>query len=474
MTDLSPSRETSRRSQEERDVICGWGRTTPAATHVVRVRDQSEVAALLARASSIGGASRRGVVPRGLGRSYGDAAQRAGGTAIDLTQLNQLSSDPTSATMTVGGGLSFDELIRQAVVSGYFVPVTPGTRRVTVGGAIAADVHGKNHHRDGSVAPWVDSLELVTPTGTRDIAPDRDPGLFWATAGGMGLTGVITRARIRLIAVESAWVMVDTTRTSSFDDTLDALANEDTRHRYSVAWLDCLSRGSGFGRGIITGADHARADDLPPDKRSRPLEVKPSRSRRAPRWAPSRLLNRLSVSAFNEAWFRRYPARETAKLSRFENFFHPLDGIDQWNRLYGRCGFVQYQSVVPFGAEEALEQTVRTIAEAGVPAFLAVLKRFGPPDRGHLSFPIRGWTLAVDLPVGPSKLGRVLDHLDEITACAGGRVYLAKDSRLRPDLVKAMYPRLAEWRAIRDEIDPAGVLRSDLSERLGLLGEDEG
>ncbi|MGH9208526.1 MAG: FAD-binding oxidoreductase, partial [Acidimicrobiales bacterium] len=207
--------------------------------------------------------SSRGVVPRGLGRAYGDAAQRAGGTVLDVTRMDHLFGvDASTGTVSAGGGASIDQLIREALPCGWFVPVTPGTRHVTVGGALAADVHGKNHHRDGSIGTWVESIELVTPNGIRHVSPNEGSDLFWATMGGMGLTGVVSRATFRLIPVETSWMLIDTVRTTCLNDTLSALADNDVRHRYSVAWLDCLSRGRSFGRGVITGGDHARLDDL--------------------------------------------------------------------------------------------------------------------------------------------------------------------------------------------------------------------
>ena len=444
-------------------MLRGWGRTVPSGATVVHPAFPHELTAALADPPA------RGTIARGLGRAYGDAAQRAGGRVVEMTGLRRVSLDPGTGTVTAEAGISIDELLQLLVPRGWFVPVTPGTRQVTVGGAVAADIHGKDHHRGGTFCAHVDRLSLLLPSGQEvEVGPDRDPELFWATAGGMGLTGIVREVTFRAKPIETSRVLVDTDRCRDLDELLALLLEDDDAHPYSVAWIDLVATGAAMGRSVLTRGRFARADELTGPAAQAPRAYRPLVLAGAPPWAPANLLNRASIRAFNELWFRRAPARRRDEVQSIGQFWYPLDLVRDWNRLYGTPGFVQWQCVLPDGTEPTLRRVVERISTSGTSSFLAVLKRFGPANPGPLSFPDQGWTLALDLPVTGSALGGLLDELDQQVAEAGGRIYLAKDARLRPELLPVMYPRLDEWRTVRERVDPQRVLRSDLSVRLGL------
>jgi decaprenylphospho-beta-D-ribofuranose 2-oxidase len=437
--------------------LTGWGRTMASYAEVLSPNSEEAIA----RALEAGPA-----IARGLGRSYGDPAQLSGGVVLTNRDLGGIGPIASDGSVTVGAGVSIDELLTLAIPQGWFVPVTPGTRQVTFGGAIAADVHGKNHHRDGSIGDHVTSMRIVTPIGAFDTSPSEHAELFWATIGGMGLTGVITSLTLRLIKIETDRVLVDTTRFANLDGVMAAMVEGDDRYRYSVAWVDCMTKGASMGRGILTRGDHARASDV-----SDAALVAPKGARLTiPVDAPSGLLNPLSIRLFNEAWFRYAPRSRQGEEQSIGSFFHPLDGVNDWNRLYGRRGFVQYQFAVADAYGDVVVRAIERLSSSGVPSFLAVLKRFGPANHGPLSFPMAGWTLALDLPVGPATLPTVLDDLDEMVLAAQGRVYLAKDARLRPDVLRSMYPRLGDFLAVKQQYDPHHRLTSDLARRLNLGG----
>jgi decaprenylphospho-beta-D-ribofuranose 2-oxidase len=298
------------------------------------------------------------------------------------------------------------------------------------------------------------------------VTPDDE--LFWATAGGMGLTGFITRAAVQLKRVATSLVKVDTVRTADIDETMAVLAEHDRRYGYTVAWSDSLARGKGLGRSVITSGDFAAPGDLPPGRRDDPFGFDPRARLGAPAAFPPGLVNRYTVRVANEVWYRKAPKLRTAELQTIGQFFHPLDGIRNWNRVYGPGGFRQYQYVLPFGAEAAVRRSFEMVSAHPAPSFVTVLKRFGEGDPGLLSFPAPGWTLALDFPARTPGLGPLLDRLDELVVRHGGRVYLAKDSRVSASALEEMYPRLPEFRKVRAEIDPSAILASDLSRRLGL------
>jgi decaprenylphospho-beta-D-ribofuranose 2-oxidase len=448
----------------EEQLLTGWGQTAPtrATVHTPHALDE-----VVARVASAGP---RGLVARGLGRSYGDAAQNAGGDVLLCTALDRvLSLDVEKGVVTAEAGLSLDALLRVLLPLGWFPMVVPGTSYVTVGGAIASDIHGKFRH--GSFADYVERMQLVTPAhGVRTLDPGGAPDAFWATAGGMGMTGVITDATIRLQPVETASIMCETERVENVDACMDRMLESDHDYRYSVAWIDCMAKGGHLGRSILERGNHASLDELPPSKRATARQYAPRTLMVAPPWMPNGMLNALSVRAFNEFWFRKSPRRPRRHVVSLRSFFFILDSVRGWNKIYGSRGFVQYQFVVPYGCEHVVRTALERLSAARAPSFLAVLKRFEQDSRSMLGFPIEGWTLALDVPAGGAQLAELLDGLDELVVSAGGRVYLTKDSRLRPELLAAMYPQLDEWRAARGALDPARALQSDLERRLALVG----
>jgi decaprenylphospho-beta-D-ribofuranose 2-oxidase len=445
--------------------LTGWARTAPSSATVVSATDRESVA------KAVRSAGPRGVIARGLGRSYGDPAQNGGGLVIDMTGLDRIHRiDVDEAVVDVDAGISLDTLLRRVVPLGLWVPVLPGTRQVTVGGAIAADIHGGNHHTQGSFTHHVLSLDLLTADGEiRTIdrtGPDRD--LFWATAGGMGLTGVVLRATIRLDRVETSYFLADVEQAQDFDELLERLQRNDEKYTYSKTWFDSVTTGPRMGRGFLLRGSSAKLEDLPRKLRKDPLKFDAPQLFGFPDVFPNGMLNRLTAKALNELYFRKAKT-QTDVVQNITEFYHLLDLFADWNRAYGPNGFLQYQFVVPFGEEDTVRRAMVAIVESGHLSALNVLKRLGAGNDGHLSFPKPGWTLAVDMPIRPG-LGQLCDALDELVLAAGGRLYLAKDSRLTPERFAQMYPRLDEWREVRDRVDPERVFISDQARRLHLTG----
>ncbi|MHA6779532.1 FAD-binding protein [Pseudonocardia saturnea] len=438
----------------------GWGRTAPTLATVVPVRSAADVTAALAAAGP------RGIIARGLGRSYGDPAQNAGGTVLDMTGLSRIHSvDADSGRVVVDAGVSLDTLMRAALPFGLWLPVLPGTRQVTVGGAIGADIHGKAHHVVGSFGNHVESLELVTADGrAHTLTPSDD--LFWATVGGMGLTGVVVRATLVLHHVETAYFKVDTEQIDNLADLMARQSVDDDKYAETVSWFDAVSTGAQFGRGLLMRANHATLDDLPPKLRSHPLRFDAPQLLTVPDVFPPGLLNKVTGKLFSELWYRKSPTKHGA-IQNITQFLHPLDIIGEWNRGYGPRGFLQYQFVVPLERGDVVRGVLERMHAAGQVSALNVLKRFGEGNRAPLSFPKPGWTLCVDIPVNDG-LGALCDELDELVLDAGGRHYLAKESRTTPAAIRRGYPRFDEWRKVRDAADPTGVFTSDMSRRLEL------
>lgn len=451
------------REHGEQRLLNGWGRTSPTAATVLTPRGPEDVAA------AIRSAGERGVLARGLGRSYGDPAQNSGGLVLDMTGLDRVHDvDADARTVVVDAGVSLDTLMRTLLPYGLWLPVLPGTRQVTVGGAIGSDIHGKAHHVEGSFGNHVLSLDLATADGEiRTLTPDGpDSELFWATVGGMGLTGVVLRATLHVNRVETAYFLVDTEQIGNLDDLMARQSVGDENYVESVSWFDAVTTGRHLGRGILTRANHATVADLPLKKRADPLKFDAPQLLTVPNVFPPGVLNKVTAKVFSELWYRKSPTKAGA-VQNITQFLHPLDIAGEWNRVYGPRGFLQYQFVVPFGAEDTIRETVRIIAHSGHVSALNVLKRFGEGNRAPLSFPTPGWTLCVDFPVR-SGLHELCERLDELVLAADGRLYLAKESRTTPEALQRMYPRIDEWRKVRAAVDPAGVFSSDLSRRLAL------
>ncbi|MDF6019257.1 FAD-binding oxidoreductase [Streptomyces sp. JH34] len=442
--------------------LTGWGRTSPTTALRFRPRTYEEAAVV------VRGRGPRGVVARGLGRSHGDAAQNAGGSVLDMTALDRIRAvDAVAGTVVCDGGVSLHRLLETLLPLGWFVPVTPATRHVTVGGAIGSDVHGTNHRTAGSFARHVRALELLTADGeVRTVLPGTD--LFGATLGGLGLTGVVLSATLGLRPVTTSLMSVDTARAADLEGALALLSACGDGTPYAAAWIDLLARGRATGRAVVTRGEHVPLDALPAHARRTALAFRPGLLPTAASLVPEGLLGRTPTALLNELRHRCAPAVRTRRLQRISTFFHPLDSAPGRSRARGRSGSVQYQFTVGHGQEETLHRIVRQLTARRCPAFHAVLKRFGEGGPGWLSFPAPGWTLSFELPAALPGLARLLDGLDEEVAAAGGRVCLAKDARLRPGLPAVMYPRLAEFRALRQELDPEGAFRSDLSRRLVL------
>ncbi|HEY4332702.1 MAG TPA: FAD-binding oxidoreductase, partial [Ilumatobacteraceae bacterium] len=359
-------------SAPELSQLSGWGRTAPSGARLLPVT-RTNVADAVAHAPA------RGALVRGLGRSYGDAAQNGGGLVMRLAgSATEATVDDEAHTVTVGAGVSIDDLLRVLVPRGYFVPVTAGTRFVTIGGAIASDIHGKNHHGEGSFGNHVRRMSLLLADGTtEELSPTSRPALFWATIGGMGLTGVVLDATFDVLPIETSRCIVDTTRAHDLDHILTLMEEGDHRYRYAVAWIDLMARGRHLGRSILSRGDHARLDQLTGSAVTSPREYHADVLVGVPPVIPISGLNRVTTKVFNEVWFRKSPQYRTGALQTIPQYFHPLDMIGNWNRGYGPHGFVQYQILVPFGQEAALRNVIERLAASGASSFVTVLKRFG-------------------------------------------------------------------------------------------------
>lgn len=444
--------------------LAGWGRFPVIDATCARPERRREVIETLK--------SRAGepLIAHGLGRSYGDAALLEQGRVILTRRLNcMLDFDAETGWLRCEGGVTIGELVDTFVPRGFFPPVVPGTQHVTVAGALASDIHGKNHHVDGCWSDHVRRVEILTGSG--DVVTcdaETEPELFWATAGGMGLTGLILAMEIQLVPIDGPNIEMEAIQVEDLNHFFE-VSSESADFTHTVSWVDCVETGPSMGRGIFMRGRHAKSTSA---TGFNPMGLLGEGMDLDVGWMEANwLLNRLSVSMFNEVYYRHHPGGQQDSVVDIPSFFFPLDVVQNWNRLYGKRGFVQYQFVVPPDPDhEAVSEILDRFSRSGMLSFLAVIKEFGETVHGGLSFPRPGVTLAMDIPNVGRELMTLLDTLDEIVIAAGGRVYLGKDARLAKANFRRMYPGWEKWRDVRDRWDPDGVFQSDLGKRLGLVG----
>lgn len=462
--------------------LTGWGRTAATSAQVLATGDVELIAAAVAAAASADAEApshlRRGVIARGLGRSYGDVAQNAGGLVIDMTALDRIHSiDPDAATVDVDAGVTLDVLMRAALPYGLWVPVLPGTRQVTIGGAIGNDVHGKNHHSAGSFGDHVASMQLlvadgrvltITPDGTPD---DPDASIFWATVGGVGLTGIILRVVLNMTRTETAYFLADGVVTHTLDETIAVHSDgTEANYTYSSAWFDAISPAPKLGRAALSRGSLATLDQLyeyAPKLAADPLAFNAKPLFDLPDVFPNGLANKLTFTALGTVWYAK-SGNYRNHIQSLTGFYHPLDMFGEWNRAYGSHGFLQYQFVVPPSAVAEFKRLIADIQASGHYSFLNVFKLFGEGNKAPLSYPMAGWNVCVDFPI-KAGLHEFLKGLDARILEFGGRLYTAKDSRVTAETFHAMYPDIDAWLATRRRIDPDGVFVSDLARRLELV-----
>ncbi|MEE2755762.1 MAG: FAD-binding oxidoreductase [Myxococcota bacterium] len=447
--------------------LAGWGRYPTSSCLATRAERPKDLASAL---KDRGDSS---MLAYGHGRSYGDAALISNGKAVLTRRLNRLLEfDPVTGWVRCEAGVSIKELNEIFVGRGYFPPVVPGTQYVTLGGALANDIHGKNHHVDGSFSDHVRNVDILTATGeiVRCDA-ETEPDLFWATVGGLGLTGIILALDLKLCPIESALIEMESIRVENLDHFF-SVNSESSHYTHTVSWIDSVTKGSAMGRGIYMRGRHAPAGTKEQVGLLGKLANKLSPFMKVPINGPNWLMNGATMRAFNVAYFRKHPKGKRAANVHYEPFFFPLDFVQNWNRIYGKRGMLQYQLVVPHEPENrAVKAVLKTVTDAGLASFLSVIKEFGNAVHGGLSFPAPGITLALDFPNTGSGLLEMMDRLDAIVAEAGGRVYLGKDARISKAQFRVMYPNWEAWKAVRDRWDPNHVFQSELGRRLGLVGE---
>ncbi|HEX2532823.1 MAG TPA: FAD-binding oxidoreductase [Chitinophagaceae bacterium] len=437
--------------------VANWGNYPVVETEEKSFSFLEQVSSTLAQTD--------GLIARGAGRCYGDASL-ARHTVSTLKYDKILSFDTEKGYFECQSGLTLDAILEVIVPKGWFLPVTPGTKFITVGGAVASDVHGKNHHVDGSFSAHVLEMDVLLADGrVETCSQDRHPDLFWATCGGMGLTGIITRVKFDLKKIETSYIKQKQVKAENLEEVL-RLFEQYKDATNSMAWIDCLKKGKNFGRSILMVGEHARLEDLSEKQRKAPLALPKKRKITFPFNLPSFVLNTFTVKAFNWLYYGKNFKKEINNVVSYEPFFYPLDSILHWNRGYGKKGFVQYQFVLPLESKQGLIEILNRISDAGMGSFLAVLKVFGKQD-DLISFPTEGYTLALDFPVRKG-LFAFLDELDEIVLRYNGRLYLTKDARMKPEIFWRSYPNAQRFLDIVKKWNPQFKINSIQAHRLNI------
>lgn len=430
----------------------GWGRTMRAKSPAARPERSADIKKLFENTDG------ETLLAHGAGRSYGDAALNSGGRSVIMDRMDRfIDFDRVSGKLVAEAGVTFSEVVSTFLPQGYMLPVTPGTGFATLGGGVANDVHGKNHHQTGSLGQHLEWLDLRLPNGSLSRVEPHTT-LFKATLGGVGLTGIIEKICLRLKPVPSNALTVRKRRIQNLDHFLEAFVEEQNRAEYVVGWIDALAKGRHLGRGILEAASASPTG----------VEQISKKPKRIPIDFPDFALNSLSVRTFNAFYYAGVSSRGSERLLPYQTFLFPLDAIHNWNRIYGKRGFHQFQCILPFeSATVGLTQMLELIAKSGHGSFLAVIKAMGQSGIGYLSFPRPGYTLALDFP-NASGATELISRLERITCDYGGRTYLAKDSTLSPENFRRMYPNLEKYQAVIAEIDPRKRMHSDLARRIRL------
>lgn len=406
-------------------------------------------------------------IPRGQGKSYGDASLNKDATVILTEKLNRfIAFDKEQGILTAEAGITLAEILNLIVPAGWFLPVTPGTQYVSIGGCVAADVHGKNHHYSGSLGNYIIEFELITADQKKIIcSPSQHAEIFWATIGGMGLTGIIGTVTLKLQPINNPFIYTQHYASDNLEQTFSKLENKNYDDNYSVAWIDCLKTGKQFGRSIIMSAHHATKEEIDRTYLYRKMATK--KQYQLPFNFPSGVLNRITIRTFNELYYSKNTKNTSPYLSHYQHYFYPLDKIKYWNRFYGKKGFIQYQCVIPnTHAYSGIKQLLEVLTQHHCNSFLGVLKRLGKGNPAPLSFAIPGYTLALDMPIYNNDILSLTSKLDEIVLANHGRIYLAKDALLTPEKFRSMYPNYPSWLKIKKSIDPENCFSSSLSRRL--------